>query len=105
PRRIERRLFDLVERRRLLEVRVRAGSDKAVVAVHGLLQRCAGDGRLLVRVLDAGGELRDGVGAEEIAVTVDVRRLRLPFLSGDSVGIEDRPDRAAAVELGLITVI
>ena len=34
---------------------------------------------------------------EEAAVDVDIRRLRVPFLASDRVGVEDGPDRAAAV--------
>jgi hypothetical protein len=53
----------------------------------------------LIRIADLGGEFTDGVGAEEEAVGIDVRRFRVPLFPRRRIGIEDRPDRAAAVEL------
>ena len=38
------------------------------------------------------------IGAEEEAgVDIDIGRRRIPFLAGHRIGVEDRPDRAAAV--------
>ena len=76
PRRIERRLRDLVQRRGLVEVGIDAGRDERIVAVHRLLQHRAGDRLLLVRIPDPAGQLEDRVGAGEIAVRIDMRRLR-----------------------------
>ncbi len=104
PGRIERRLLDLVERRRLLEVSVGARRHEGIVAADGLLQDRARHRPLLVGALDLAGELRERVGAEEETIRIDVRGHGLPFLARRAVGVEDRPDRAAAVELGLVAM-
>src|SRR5215475_4183993 len=57
-----------------------------------------------MRIPDLAGELRDRVGAEEEAVGIDIRRLGVPFLPFRRGGIEDCPDRAAAVELGRVAM-
>src|SRR5258708_25175122 len=54
---------------------------------------------------DLAGELGAGVGAEEEAVRIAMRRLRVPLFPCRGVGIEDRPDRPAAVELSRVAAI
>src|SRR5205807_8876534 len=95
PGGIERWLLYFVRRRRLLEVGIGTRCDERIVAVHRLLQDRARDRLLLVRIFDSGPKLRDRIGAVEIAVRIDMRGLRIPFLARGGVGIEYRPDRAA----------
>src|SRR5260370_42476528 len=45
------------------------------------------------------------MGGGEVAVWVHRGGLGIPFLPGRAVGIEDRPDRAAAVELGGVAIV
>src|SRR5207237_9591466 len=51
------------------------------------------------------GELRDGFRAEEVTVWVDVRGVWVPFGARNGVGVENGPDRSAAVELGGVAVV
>ncbi len=99
PRRIERRLGDLVHRPRLLEIGIDAGVDEGIVAFHRFAQGRAGHWPPLVRVDDPPCQFLDCVGAEEITGGIDVGRLHVPLFAGHGVGVEDRPDRAAAIEL------
>src|SRR6185369_1538481 len=55
-------------------------------------------------ILDPAGELGNRIAPEEISIGIDVRRLSLPFLARRAFGVEDRPDRPAAVELRLVAM-
>ena len=100
PRGIEGRTLDLVERPGLAEVDVaRPGVDERVVALDGAPEAVGGHRAPLVLVVDGRRELLDRVGLVEKPVGVDVRGLHVPSLPLDPVGIEDRPDRTAAVQL------
>src|SRR5882672_2695336 len=99
PRRVERRLLDLEHQARSPELRILAGVHVRVVSRDRVLERARRHRRELIGIGDLPRELRDGAGAEEPAVRIDVRRFRVPLLAHDRIGVEDGPDRAAAVQL------
>src|SRR5262249_36301715 len=56
-------------------------------------------------ISDLSREFRDRVGTEEVPVGIDIRRLGIPLLARRRFGIEDRPDRAPAVQFSGVAVI
>src|SRR5262249_21619498 len=99
PGRVEGWRFNLVHRSGLFEVLVDAGGDEGVVAVYGLLKHRARNRLPLIGIADTAGEFANRIRAEEEAVRIDIRRLWVPLLSCHRIGVENCPDRTAAVEL------
>ncbi len=83
---------------RLVEVRVTAGADEAVVACHSSLEGFGWHRSPLMGHHDVRGQLAQRVGLEEEAgFSVYPRRGTVPTLAGCGIGVEDRPDGATAV--------
>src|SRR6516165_3208701 len=97
PRGIERWLLDFVSGRWFAEVGVVIRLDERIVADYCLCERTGGHRLVLVGVGDSARQFCNGIGGEEPAVCVDVWRLGVPVLTSYGSGIEDRPNRPAAV--------
>ena len=72
--------------------------DEGIIPRDGCFKVRGWHGNSLVFHNDLFREIRKRVGLKkETSVDVNVRRYWIPFFTSDCVGIEDRPDRAAAI--------
>ena len=98
PRRMEWGCLDLVRWRRFAEISIDTGVDEIIVAGDSGLQPRWRHGHTLVFHHDPRRQLGDRIGGEEKPLgAINMRRFGAPAFALRGGGVEDGPDRTAAI--------